>query len=68
MKKLIKNLKSHFSKKLVKDERGQGMMEYILLLVIVVGLVLMFKNQITGTLSTKVQELTQSISGVNSTP
>jgi Flp pilus assembly pilin Flp len=52
-KEFVRQLKSrltgmHFSKKVLKDQSGQGMMEYILLLVIVVGLVFMFKGTITG--------------------
>ncbi len=44
-------------KKFWKDESAQGKTEYILLLVIVVGLVLMFKGQITETLKGKIGEL-----------
>ncbi len=64
MKKLIKNIKTHFSKKMLKDERGQGMMEYILLLVIVVGLVMMFKGQIKGQVDSVLQNLQGGVSGV----
>lgn len=37
-----------FSKKLLKNKRGQGMVEYILLLVVVVGIVLIMKDRLTG--------------------
>ncbi len=43
MKKMIQKLKSHFSAK-IKDQSGQGMLEYILLLVVIVGLVLFLKE------------------------
>ena len=43
MKKMMKKLKTHFSKKM-KDQSGQGMMEYILLLVVIVGLVFILKQ------------------------
>lgn len=44
-------------KRLWKDESGQGATEYILLLVIVVALALLFKNQIKGVVSAKLEEL-----------
>jgi Flp pilus assembly pilin Flp len=51
MKKILKKLKSRLPKKM-SDESGQGMLEYILLLVVIVGLVLMLKeplkNQVEG--------------------
>ena len=34
-------------KELLKDERGAGVVELILIIVVLVGLVLIFKNQIT---------------------
>ena len=52
-----------FSKKLSKDQSGQGATEYILLLVVVVALVMMFKTQIKGALDGKLGELQGSISG-----
>ncbi|MFS4459030.1 Flp1 family type IVb pilin [Bdellovibrio sp. HCB2-146] len=47
----------NFSRKLLKNQSGQGATEYILLLVVVVALVLMFKNQIKETVSGKISEL-----------
>jgi Flp pilus assembly pilin Flp len=52
-----------FSKKLLKNQSGQGATEYILLLVVVVALVMMFKTQIKGALDGKLGELQNSISG-----
>lgn len=46
-----------FSKKLFKNQRGQGATEYILLLVVVVALVMMFKNQIKQTMEGKLGDL-----------
>lgn len=59
----MNKLKS-ISKKLLKNERGQGATEYILLLVVVVGLVVLFKDQIKETVDSKVGELRESISSV----
>jgi Flp pilus assembly pilin Flp len=50
-----------FSKNLFKNQRGQGATEYILLLVVVVALVMMFKNQISETMKTKVGDLQNMI-------
>jgi Flp pilus assembly pilin Flp len=52
-----------FSKKLRKSESGQGATEYILLLVVVVALVVLFKDKIKSTMDTKLGELQGSISG-----
>lgn len=57
------NLKN-ISKKHLKNERGQGATEYILLLVVVVALVMMFKNQIKETVSGKIEELNGSIGSI----
>lgn len=53
----------NFSKNLLKNKRGQGATEYILLLVVVVALVLLFKDKIRGTMEGKLDELSGSISG-----
>ena len=42
MKNLVKRIKK--SKELVNNERGQGMLEYILLVVVIVGLVFAAKG------------------------
>lgn len=58
----MKSFKS-FSKKLIKNQSGQGATEYILLLVVVVALVVLFKGQIKSALDSKLGELNSSISG-----
>lgn len=60
----MKSFKS-FSKKLIKNQSGQGATEYILLLVVVVALVVMFKGQIKTALDTKLSDLKSSIDGFN---
>jgi Flp pilus assembly pilin Flp len=53
-------------KKLMKDESGQGATEYILLLVVVVGLAMIFKTQITQAFSDKLKQLSDSIGSITS--
>jgi len=54
----------NFSRKLFKNQSGQGATEYILLLVVVVALVVMFKKQIQETVSSKIESLSGSIQSV----
>ena len=49
--------------KLWKDESAQGATEYILMLVIVVAIAVMFKEQIKGVIQGKVSQLGQDIQG-----
>lgn len=58
----MENLKQ-FTKRLVKEEDAQGMTEYILLLVAVVGIVMVFKEQITGRVTQAVNTLGSKIQG-----
>lgn len=60
----MKSLKS-FSKKMLKNQSGQGATEYILLLVVVVALVVMFQGKIKSALGDKVGELTSAFGKVN---
>lgn len=50
-----------FMQSLWKDESAQGATEYILMLVIVVGIAMMFKNKIMTVISGKVDDLQGSI-------
>lgn len=59
----MKSFKS-FSKKLFKNQSGQGATEYILLLVVVVALVLMFKGKIKETMEGKIGDLQGMINQV----
>lgn len=54
----------NFSKKLLKNQSGQGATEYILLLVVVVALVVMFKGEIQSTVKSKISELQGNINSV----
>jgi Flp pilus assembly pilin Flp len=52
-------------KALWNDESAQGATEYILLIVIVVGLAMMFKTQITNILKDKLSQIGSAIGGFN---
>lgn len=54
----------NFSKKLLKNQSGQGATEYILLLVVVVALVVMFKKDIQTIVEGKISDLRSKISEV----
>ncbi len=54
----------NFFKNLLKDESAQGATEYILLLVVVVGLVLLFKNQISQQVSGAISQLGGKITNI----
>lgn len=60
MKKLAKNVKE-MAAQFWKDEEAQGMMEYILLAVVVVGAVTLVGPKIRRALDTKTDELAGSI-------
>jgi Flp pilus assembly pilin Flp len=55
-----------FAKKLWNDESGQGATEYILLLVVVVGLAVLFKGKIMAIVTEKLTALGTDISGFTS--
>jgi hypothetical protein len=59
--KMRKNLRNSLTNK-----RGQGATEYILLLVVVVGLVMIFKGKIMKIMNDKVDTLGQDIDSVKS--
>lgn len=53
-------------KKFCKDESGQGATEYILLLVVVVGLAMIFKDKIMGVMKEKLEAIGSDIGGFTS--
>lgn len=55
----------NFMQRLWKEESAQGATEYILLLVVVVAVVLIFKERIKEMVDQKLTELQQSMSNVN---
>ena len=50
-------------KNLVKDESGQGATEYVLLVVVVVALVVLFRDRIQEALGQKLSQLSSEITG-----
>ncbi|MBY0314098.1 MAG: hypothetical protein K2Q26_01175 [Bdellovibrionales bacterium] len=52
-------------KKFWNDESAQGATEYILMLVIVVGIALVFKEKIMAVINEKVDSLSGQIQGFN---
>ena len=55
--KLLTNLRNRMRKNIIKGQSGQGATEYILLLVVIVGLVMMFGPKIKTAISGKVSDL-----------
>ena len=64
--KILSNLRNRLRKNILKSRAGQGATEYILLLVVVVGLVMIFKDKIRGIMDGKVTELGNNIDQVKS--
>jgi Flp pilus assembly pilin Flp len=55
--KFLSTLRNRLRKNLIKNQSGQGATEYILLLVVVVGLVVAFKKPITDAIKSKTTAL-----------
>ncbi|MFN7727834.1 MAG: Flp family type IVb pilin [Bdellovibrio sp.] len=52
-----------FLKTLWKDESGQGMAEYVLLIVVVLAVAAIFKDKIKGMVTTKMSSVSDSFTG-----
>ncbi len=48
----------------LKEEHGVGVVEVILILVVLIGLVLIFKSQLTGLVETIFQKITSESAGI----
>lgn len=64
--KLMSNLRNRLRKNLLNNKRGQGATEYILLLVVVVGLVMIFGPRIKGMVTGKMDSLATDMDGITS--
>ena len=63
--KVFSNLRKRMNKGIVNNQRGQGATEYILLLVVIVGLVVMFGPKIKSMISEKSDRLSEDMGKVN---
>ena len=61
--KVFSNLRKRLNKS-INNQSGQGATEYILLLVVIVGLVVMFGPKIKSAISEKSDKLGEDIKGV----
>ena len=50
--------------RILKDEKGIGVVEVILILVVLIGLVIIFKSQLTSLVETIFQKITSESSGI----
>lgn len=64
--KLMSNLRNRLRKNLLNNKRGQGATEYILLLVVVVGLVMIFGPRIKTAVTGKMENLATDMDGITS--
>jgi Flp pilus assembly pilin Flp len=51
----------NYLKQLWKDESGQGMTEYALLILVIVAIAVIFKDKIKGAVQTKMEAVSGSI-------
>ncbi len=64
--KLFTNMRNRLRKNLIKNQSGQGATEYILLLVVVVGLVMVFGPKIKEKMNDKMTQLGTDMDGITS--
>ena len=64
--KILTNMRKHLNKNLLRNERGQGATEYILLLVVIVGLVVMFGPKIKKAVEGQMTAVESGMSQVTS--
>lgn len=64
--KLLTPIRNRLRKNLLNNQSGQGATEYILLLVVIVGLVMLFGPKIKSAMSKKMEELDTNIQNVKS--
>lgn len=59
---MLYRLKSAWA--ILKDERGVGVVEVILILVVLIGLVLIFKSQLTDLVNVIFEKITSESAGI----
>ncbi len=62
--KFLSNIRASLRRNLLKNNAGQGATEYILLLVVIVGLVIAFKDPIKAAFNKKMVALDEGMSEV----
>ena len=62
--KLMTTLRNRLRKNLINNRSGQGATEYILLLVVIVGLVMMFGPKIKSAMTKKMDDLDKGMEQV----
>lgn len=60
----IKQQVRHHISNILKEERGIGVVEVILILVVLIGLVIIFKSQLTSLVQTIFEKITSESSGI----
>ncbi len=63
---LITTMRNRLRKNIIAGQSGQGATEYILLLVVIVGLVMLFGPKIRKAMEAKMETLDQDIQSVKS--
>ncbi len=53
-----------YALRVLKDDRGIGVVEVILILVVLIGLVIIFKSQLTSLVQTIFEKITSESSGI----
>ena len=53
-----------YALQVLKDDRGIGVVEVILILVVLIGLVIIFKSQLTSLVQTIFEKITSESSGI----
>lgn len=53
-----------FIRQVLREKRGIGVVEVILILVVLIGLVIIFKSQLTSLVQTIFQKITSESSGI----
>ncbi len=61
---MLLRLKLQNIARVLKDESGMGVVELILILVVLIGLVIIFKTQLTGLVNNIFQKITSESSGI----
>lgn len=54
----------YYLKRILTEERGMGVVEVILILVVLIGLVLIFKSQLTSLVQNIFQKITSESAGI----